>query len=119
VDPPGGVANCGDRQLAICRVKDGKVTTSCIDLPGLGNPVTALLGVKPDFAQVAAAREHAFRLIAGDAAAASLTPIEQEDILRSGSVTWTDGSEVRFSLPAAIAFGVAPAPKRRERKASR
>ncbi|MGA2849989.1 MAG: hypothetical protein ABSE46_13405 [Terracidiphilus sp.] len=115
----GTVANCGERQLAICRVKDGKVTTTCVDLPGLGNAVTALLRVKPDFAQVAAARAHAFRVIAGNEAAAALTPIEQEDILRSGTVTWTDGSEVTFSLPAAIAFAVEPTPKNRQRKASR
>jgi hypothetical protein len=117
--PPGGVVNCGPRQLAICRVKNGQVHGTCVDLPGLGNPITDLLGVKPDFARVAAARSYAFRVIAGNAAADSLTPIEQEDILRSGTVTWTDGTEVTFSLPAVIAFKLAESTaKSRKRKES-
>jgi hypothetical protein len=32
--PPGGEVNCGPHQLAICRVKDGKVHSQCIDQPG-------------------------------------------------------------------------------------
>jgi hypothetical protein len=32
-NPPGGKISCNPNQLAICRVKDGKVTGQCIDPP--------------------------------------------------------------------------------------
>src|SRR5260370_33590826 len=31
--PPGGRVSCGPNQLAICRVKDGRVHSECIDPP--------------------------------------------------------------------------------------
>ena len=101
-NPPGGEVTCGDHQVAICRVEDGKVRGSCIDVPDGIATLTELREAIIEFSHPNFVNALSLAITGSKYSGIFNEAIELAESITTGRYTSSDGVVAWITLPEDI-----------------